>query len=127
MKRRNLRRLACWGMAGLTCVGLACVQLPVENGKPKAPIVSPSTVTPSSDGAFNVRLSPEPTAYSATTPQTIPVSLDAVMRLAEESNPQVAAARAKVCTAFAERELAAAKWVPDIHVGVGYWRHEGGI
>jgi outer membrane protein TolC len=128
MKRLKFRRIARWGLAGLPCLGLACVQFPVDRPKPNiAPIISPSTVTPSSDSNFNVRLSPEPTAYSTTAPQTIPVSLDAVMRLAEESNPLVAVARAKVCTAFAERELAATKWVPDIYVGVGYWRHEGGI
>jgi outer membrane protein TolC len=128
MKRLYFRRLARWGFAGLPCVGLACAQFPVATPtSTHVPMVSPSAVSPSADSAFNVRLSPEPTAYSATTPQTLPVSLDAVMRLAEESNPQVAAARAKVCTAFAERELAAAKWVPDINIGVGYWRHEGGI
>lgn len=128
MKRLSFRRLARWGFAGLPCLGLACVQFPVDHPRPSnAPFLTPSPVTPSSDSAFNVRLSPEPTAYSATNPQTIPVSLDAVMRLAEESNPLVAKARAMVCTAFAERELAATKWVPDIYVGVGYWRHEGGI
>lgn len=128
MNGLGFRRLARWGMAGLPCLGLACVQFPAASPTPTAtPFISPSAVVPSGDSAFNVRLSPAPTAYTATNPQPIPVSLDAVMRLAEENNPQVATARAKVCTAFAEKELAAAKWIPDIHVGIGYWRHEGGI
>ena len=128
MNRLGFRRLTRWGFAGLPCLGLACAQFPVATPPQTAtPVISPSIVTPSGDSLSNVRLSPEPTAYSATTPQTIPVSLDAVMWFTGENNPQVATARAKVCTAFAEKELAAAKWIPDIYVGVGYWRHEGGI
>jgi outer membrane protein TolC len=57
----------------------------------------------------------------------LPVSLDAVFRLAEGQNPQLAVARARVQQAFAEQDLAAQRWLPDIQVGAGYYRHEGGI
>jgi outer membrane protein TolC len=57
----------------------------------------------------------------------LPISLDTVLRLAEDQNPQIRLARAKVGVAFAEREAAKNRWLPDLFVGVGYWRHSGGI
>jgi outer membrane protein TolC len=57
----------------------------------------------------------------------LPISLEAVMRLAEEQNPNVTLAREKVCQAFAEQDVAAQKWLPDLYVGTAYYRHEGGI
>jgi outer membrane protein TolC len=57
----------------------------------------------------------------------MPVSLDAVLHLAEGQNPQLAMARERVRQAYAERDLAALSWLPEIHVGAGYYRHEGGI
>src|SRR5262249_2639984 len=59
--------------------------------------------------------------------QTLPISLDIVLRLAAEQNPQIALASAKVSAACAEKEAARARWLPDIYLGVGYYRHEGGI
>ena len=55
------------------------------------------------------------------------VNLDCVLRLAEQQNPQMALARERVNQAFAEKDLADQRWLPDIHVGSGYYRHEGGI
>jgi outer membrane protein TolC len=55
------------------------------------------------------------------------VTLDSVLRLAEDQNPQMALAREKVNQAFAEKDLADKHWLPDINVGTGYYRHEGGI
>lgn len=60
-------------------------------------------------------------------PTAVPVSLDAVLRLAEEQNGQVALARERINQAYAEQELADKRILPDITVGTGYWRHEGGI
>lgn len=60
-------------------------------------------------------------------PPTVPVSLDAVLRLGEQQSPQLAAARAKVEQAHAEEEIARLRWLPDVNVGIGYYRHEGGI
>src|SRR5262249_20187659 len=39
----------------------------------------------------------------------------------------ISLARAKVWSAFSEKQLAAARWLPDVYVGVGYFRHQGGI
>ena len=120
-------RLARWGFAGLPCLGLACAQVPTTDRPPPPPAHYPTSPGPAPDAAFDVRLSPEPTTYDADHRQVMPVSLDAVLRLAEENNPQIAVARSKVCTAFAEKALAATAWLPDIYMGVGYWRNEGGI
>jgi outer membrane protein TolC len=55
------------------------------------------------------------------------VTLESVLQLAESQNPSLAAARERVNQAYAEEELAAKSWLPDISVGAGYYRHEGGI
>src|SRR6266404_2800484 len=127
MKRLGFR-LARWGIAGLPCLGLACAQVPNNDLRsPPVPAAYPASPGPAADSSFNVRLSPEPVAHDANHRQALTVSLDAVMQLADEKNPQIAVARAKVASAFAEKELATKNWIPDIYIGVGYWRHEGGI
>jgi outer membrane protein TolC len=55
------------------------------------------------------------------------MTLDSVLHLAEEQNPQMALARERVNQAYAECDLAAKRWLPDINIGSGYYRHEGGI
>jgi outer membrane protein TolC len=60
-------------------------------------------------------------------PPVLSVNLDAVLRLAEEQNPQMALARERVNQAYAEKDLADKRWLPDINIGSGYYRHEGGI
>ncbi|MBL8797953.1 MAG: TolC family protein [Planctomycetia bacterium] len=56
----------------------------------------------------------------------VPISLETVLRLAEDQNPQLALARARVAEANAACDLAQ-RWLPDIYIGTGYYRHEGGI
>src|SRR5262249_53200368 len=114
----------------LPCLGLACAtdskyeQPPFSNNYGAiAPPASP-VVLPQADDSFRMRLTSEPALAQ---PQTVSIGLDTVLRFAEEQNPQIAIARAKVCAAFAEKEAAEGRWIPDIYVGVGYWRHEGGI
>jgi outer membrane protein TolC len=57
----------------------------------------------------------------------VPISLDTVLRLAENQNPQVAIAREKVEEANASRALAQSAWLPSVEIGPTYYRHEGGI
>jgi outer membrane protein TolC len=87
--------------------------------KVKANVPAPAAATPPAT------LPPATDATPATT--MVPVSLDAVMRLAEEQNSQVALARERINQAYAEQELADKRILPDITVGTGYYRHEGGI
>lgn len=56
----------------------------------------------------------------------VPISLETVLRLAEEQNLQIGLARARVAEASAASDLAQ-RWLPDIYIGTGYYRHEGGI
>ena len=55
------------------------------------------------------------------------MNLEAVFRLAEERNAQIALAREKVHESQIENDLAAKGWMPKVTAGVGYYRHEGGI
>ncbi len=66
-------------------------------------------------------------APEAAAERVVPISLDTVFRMAEGQNAQVARARAQVDQALAEQDLAAKRWIPDLFVGAGYYRHEGGI
>src|SRR5439155_13630635 len=63
--------------------------------------------------------------YQPGSPRPLPISLDTVLRLAEEQNGQIALARERVREATAEKHLK--HWLPDVYVGTAYYRHEGGI
>lgn len=69
----------------------------------------------------------EPVLLPAPSGKGIPVSLDAVFRLAADQNPQVRLAREKVHGAAAEQALACYAWLPRLYVGPSWYRHEGGI
>jgi outer membrane protein TolC len=62
-----------------------------------------------------------------TAPHPVPVSLDTVLRLAQDQNAKVNVAREQIQEAFAEKAVADRKWLPDLWIGTRYWRHEGGI
>jgi outer membrane protein TolC len=57
----------------------------------------------------------------------VPISLDTVLRLAQDQNHQVNIARERVVEAFAAKNVADKGWLPDIYIGTSYYRHEGGI
>ena len=89
---------------------------PARPGKPEA-IAAPRS-------GFAAQKEPPVAEKTAT---ALPVSLDAVFRLAEEQNPQIALARARVREASAEKAVAAKAWLPAVYAGTAYYRHEGGI
>jgi outer membrane protein TolC len=60
-------------------------------------------------------------------PHLVPISLDTILRLAEDQNLQVGQAREKVNEAEARVDLAHKKILPDIWVGAAYYKHDGGI
>lgn len=129
MKGQDCRRLARWGWLGLPLLVLACQQVPQQ--RPLTPIaprlktVPADPVAPVEADVSKVRFTEAPAVPKGKQP--LPISLDAVLRLAEEQNPQISLARAKVATAFSEKQLAQAHWIPDVYVGVAYYRHQGGI
>jgi outer membrane protein TolC len=57
----------------------------------------------------------------------MPISLDTLLRLAEEHNAQIALARERVNEACLEQDIASKAWLPNVTAGVAYYRHEGGI
>lgn len=131
-------RLAAPGFAlALGCAGLdsrmamlpdAPVVARGQSGEHRPPLLNPEELTarrenpPPGSEPIPAPINP-PSAKSP----VLPISLDDVMRLAEQQNPTLAVAREKVCQAFAEQEVADKRWLPDIHIGGGYYRHEGGI
>jgi outer membrane protein TolC len=57
----------------------------------------------------------------------IPISLDTVLRLAQDQNGQVRLARMKLDEAQTDHHWANKHWMPDLSIGFGVYRHEGGI
>lgn len=97
--------------------------------EPAAPIrrVSTEDVTHLPPPAPEPLLTPPIAVPRTEPPQVVPVSLDTVFRLAEEQNAQVALARERVREAYAEKRVAASRWLPDLYFGTAFYRHEGGI
>jgi outer membrane protein TolC len=62
-----------------------------------------------------------------TEPKVLPISLDTVFRLAQDQNATIRLARLRLSEAEVGEELARKGWLPQIYVGMGYYRHEGGI
>jgi outer membrane protein TolC len=122
---RTVGRLAAPGLA----LALGCAGAEARLNRPDASLVvrGQSTEPPTS------KLLSVPQRAEATPEKppvvrpVLPVSLEAVFRLAEGQNPQLAVARERVQQAFAEQDLAGQRWLPDVHIGAGYYRHEGGI
>jgi outer membrane protein TolC len=139
---RDPRRLVLAGCPAWLLLLAGCAQLM------PSPLTTPAVVRAQADGPKSARLSapvvsqlpeeqapaphPAPANGSAALPETLsskalPISLDTVLRLAQDQNGQVAIARAKLDEAFAQRAVAAKAWLPDLWVGTSYYRHEGGI
>jgi outer membrane protein TolC len=102
-------------LAGLPLVGFGCSQHPIGLVLSESP---PPVVR-----AADAEPLPPPTAA----PAALPVGLDTVLRLAEEQNTQIALARERLSEAYAEKNLAALSWLPNVYLGPTWWRHEGGI
>jgi outer membrane protein TolC len=76
-----------------------------------------------------LRVGPAPAAAvpSPTDPKVLPLSLDTVLRLAQDHNGQVRIARLRVDEALLRQETAQHHWLPELTVGPSYYRHDGGI
>lgn len=98
------------------------LRMDIPTGLPALPPLAGAPVAISPPVAPTEKLAPPAVDHPV-----LSVNLDSVLRLAEEQNPQMALARERVCQAYAEKDLAGKKWLPDINVGTGYYRHEGGI
>src|SRR5262249_25441943 len=116
--RRKLGGL-CWTVtascaAGVPLLVLGCTEL------------EPVTRTASCPGSC-MRELPHPAPPSDPSPaKSLPVSLDTVLRLADEHNAQIRLAREKV-RADESAGASSALLLPDIYLGPAWYRHEGGI
>lgn len=121
MMRRRWQWICAAPSLGLA-VGCATLDATIGDPPPqvRAQASEPITVRPTGIEAA-------PAAAAQPTSTILEVTLDAVLQMAECQNVALAAARERVQQAYAEEQLAAKSWIPDISVGAGYYRHEGGI
>ncbi len=108
-----------WPLFVLGCAQIAPIQtLPAVRGVAQAPTdnSAPQTLGP-----------PVQLEFHPAEARKLPINLDTVLRLAQDQNGQVAIAREKLNEAFAQQDIAALAWLPDLWVGASYYRHEGGI
>ena len=137
MDFRSLLKLP---LLGLPLLGASCQEgavhaqlAPDVTARGAAPEAAEEAAKKEDSGALDAEEqdgAPEPIAApaaEAAPANVLPITLDTVLRLAEEQNTQVALARARVAEACAETDLAAKRWLPDLYIGTGWYRHEGGI
>lgn len=60
-------------------------------------------------------------------PKEVAVSLDALLRIAEQSNARIGLAREKLNESQLQAEASCRCWMPNVYAGMAYYRHEGGI
>jgi outer membrane protein TolC len=119
-----------FAVAGSLVVSAAIAALAAEPSASSLPNVAdpePSQGPPHGSPTLLSSTQGEERREAVTGSSEVPIALDTVLRLAEEQNPQVAVARARVAEACAEADLARKRWLPDLYVGTGWYRHEGGI
>src|SRR5262245_12083389 len=110
-------------------LSLGCSPIPPLPLPPSDAVVraqAPQTLPPTLPPQPAPEAAPAEVAPAAV-PHVLPINLDTVLRLAQDQNGQVAVAREKLNEAFAQQDVAARSWLPDLWVGTAYYRHEGGI
>jgi outer membrane protein TolC len=96
------------------------------SGPPPAPGFAPPVIHSRQHGSGIVQAGhtlPEPAPVA----QSVPISLDTVLRLAEQSNARIGLAREKLHESEMMSEAACRCWLPKTSAGIAYYRHEGGI
>lgn len=122
MDCNDASRRRCRWLTGCVCTLLAlagCQSMPgpdlfprvghAERGHEKDPVYYVPPPTPVGDG------------------KPVAICLDTLFRLAQDQNGQIRLARMKVEDAQIDQKWANKHWVPDLSVGIGTWRHDGGI
>jgi outer membrane protein TolC len=128
--------VGCTGIQTSSESAQAPIQAPIVRGSPQIPDELPRVLPPPTATVPKKEVPPAISdlqtggrlGFSNSDPgRLVPINLDTVLRLAETQNGQTAVAREKVREAFANCDLAAKAWLPDLWVGAGWYRHEGGI
>lgn len=113
------RLLACLGLAWLAFAGCAVTR---PSASPSAVLVDAAS---SAEAPAVMQASHDAPAPAVA--KEVPVTLDAVLRFAEQSNAKVGRAREKLAESQIEQEQAQHCWMPNVYAGAAYYRHEGGI
>jgi outer membrane protein TolC len=125
---RRLRRLLaglCLAapLAGGGCAGERVASYPEV--PPPAGVAPAAPATPAAPAPVrqvqHVEPAPLPVGHE------VPITLDAVLRIAEQYNPRIGNAREKLNESQQVSEQSARLWLPQLYAGVAYYRHEGGI
>jgi outer membrane protein TolC len=91
---------------------------PVTTASPPAPTIQPASHTEKTAAT---------PASPPAQPREIPITLDVVLRLAEQHNARIALARERLHESQLTAAQGARGWLPNTYAGIGYFRHEGGI
>ncbi len=129
---QTLRGLPRWCLGCLFLV-TGCHSIPLaemmqrarHNDIQTASFSEPQTFAPASAG--DARGTMTNLGQDVKGPKAIPISLDTVFRLAQDHNGQVRLARLRVEDAMSDQHWASKHWLPDLSIGIGAWRHDGGI
>jgi outer membrane protein TolC len=114
-------------LIGTGCAGMSRVA--VHTAEPAAPPMQAPAVPATVQWAPAPQMVGQTIVHTvdADKPHEMPITLDTVLRLAEDHNPKIALAREKVHDSQLEQEKNCRAWLPDVYAGMGYFRHEGGI
>jgi outer membrane protein TolC len=127
---RHLRRLAAGlCLAASALAGPGCASVESVNAIPEVPpAASPAPAAPAAPAAVQPVGHTEPaTGHAAAVATEVPITLDTLLRIAEQTNPRIANAREKLNESQLSSEMNCRGWLPQLYAGVAYYRHEGGI
>jgi outer membrane protein TolC len=120
MERTNSKRRR---RGPLWCLGL--LLLAGCNSVPHAAMVQHSRYEESARAQVSSACPEVARAVQAGKP--IPICFDTVFRLAQDQNGQIRLARMRLEDAETDQVWASKHWMPDLSIGMGAWRHDGGI
>lgn len=121
MVRKDLGRRWCWPM---WCLGL--IWLTGCQALPPAEMVHRSRKHEFLHG-HGQGAAPPVVADAVRAGKPIPICLDTVLRLAQDQNGQVRLARMRLDDVEIEQVWTNKNWMPDLSLGIGAYRHDGGI
>ena len=125
---RLARRMMAGLLAGLPLFGVACAGISLTSDYPTLPMSADSRpVEPAGSGAIRTVQHVAQAEPSPAPPHEVPITLDAVFRLAEQHNPRIALAREKLNESLLSQAQTSRLWLPNVYAGAAYFRHEGGI
>jgi outer membrane protein TolC len=115
------------GLLGIGCATPASRTTGWEGaggGRPEAPAMIGAVQSPSGVRQVSHTLEVLPEQVG---PKKVPITLDTVLRLAEQHNPRIGQAREKLNESLLVQEQNCNCWLPHTYAGIAYYRHEGGI